>query len=199
MKICITLDDVIRAKTAQFGKIYKKFVDNDIDLDSLDISSGNLSSIFKFGSDGEYNKFLYEDYAFDIFAEAPVVEKMLDKNLNLWMLKNNDVDFMLGNTMEFNASIGFTYFFLSQIATRVREVCLPTNSSTLWDKCDVIVTADNRLIKSKPDGKVCVKIETEYNKDNSSDFTYDSLSSLISDDEFISKLKDVLTDEDKQA
>ena len=43
-------------------------------------------------------------------------------------------------------------------------------------------------MKNKPEGKKSVKIETEYNKDIESDFTYDKLSTLLADQKFIDKL-----------
>ena len=193
-KICITLDDVLRAKTQQFGKIYKRAINPDIDLSTLDLSTNNLADIFNM-KPSEYTKFLYEDYPFEIFAEAPAVEKMLDKNLNLWHIRlNNDreeedkVELMFANTREFNTSIGFTYFFLSQMGTRVREVYFPTEPSTIWDKCDVLITADPTLLNEKPEGKISVKIEMPYNKDCSADFTYEKLSALIKDEEFLEKV-----------
>ena len=130
MRICITLDDVIRNKTFQIGKVYKKYINNDINLKSLDFSTNDYCKIFNFKSKNEYNKFLYEDYVFQIFAEADACENQLGLNLNKWLLKLNDidededepVDVMLSNINEFNISIAFTYFFLSKIGTRIRKV-----------------------------------------------------------------------------
>lgn len=193
MKICITLDDVLRAKTKQFGKIYKKaFGVDDEFLELLDFSTNDLCSVFKFESREKYNDFLYKDYPFEIFAEALPMERMLDKNFNLWTLKvqddNPDIDFCIANPFEFNTSIGFTCFFLSQIATRVREFYFPKDSSDIWGKCDVLITAEPKLLKEKPEGKIVVKIEAPYNKDIDADLTYESLSALITDEKFIEKL-----------
>jgi len=205
MKICITLDDVLRAKTSQFGKIYKKHINPDIDLETLDFSSGDLCKIFNFKNKKEYETFLYVDYVFDIFAEAITCEKMLDKKLNLWLLGLDDnedlcepVELMLSNTMEFNASIGFTYFFISKTATRIREVFLPSDSSEIWDKCDVLITADTKLLKNKPQNKVVVKIETDYNKECDADFTYDKLSSFLEDKEILNKIQKLNVEEHVQ-
>lgn len=192
MKICITLDDVLRAKTRQIGEIYKKFINNEIDLENLEITTDELWRVLGFNNKAEYNDFLYKDYTFDIFAESPVTEKMLDKNLNLWHIKLSNeyenTELMLANTDEFNASIGFTYFFLSQIATRVREVYFPTNSVDIWDKCDVLITANPKLLNSKPEGKISIKIANSYNKDCDADYSYDFLSEFINDDKIIDKL-----------
>lgn len=191
MKICITLDDVIRAKTKQFGKMYKRGVNDDIDLDALDFSTNDLANIFNM-TKKEYNKFLYEDYPFEIFAEAPVAEKMLDKKLNLWHIKLNDeenIELMLANTKEFNASIGYTCFFLSQIATRVREICFPKNNEELWEKCDVLITADPDLLKTCPENKMAIKINAPYNKEVYAEKSYEKLSDLLNDETFIKWVK----------
>ena len=70
MRLTFTIDDVLRNKTVQFGKIYKKYIDPDIDLESLDFSTNDYERIFNFESRKEYEKFLYEDFVFEILAEA---------------------------------------------------------------------------------------------------------------------------------
>lgn len=199
MKICITLDDVIRAKTKQFGEIYKRAKNQDIELSELDFSTNDLAEIFGM-TKKEYNDFLYKDYTFEIFAEAPVVETMLDKKLNLWHLKMNDedVEVILANTKEFNISIGYTCFFLSQIATRVREIHFPKDGKELWDKCDIIVTADPYLLSSVPEGKRVVKIETSYNKNIECEKSYESLAKLLGDEEFLTWAKNEKSEEMKK-
>jgi len=206
MKICITLDDVIRAKTKQFGEICKKAGLCE-DLSKIDLSTNNFQKAFGFETKEDYNRFLYEDYPFEIFGEAPVMTKMLDKNLNLWLLdlsKNNkDVSVSFSNPFEFNTSIGFTHFFLSQIATRVRETFFPVDSMEIWDRCDVLVTADPKLLSKKPGKhkllskligktpkkKISVKIKTDYNEKVKADYEYDSLMDFINDKEIIRKIK----------
>ena len=197
MRICITLDDVIRNKTFQIGKVYKKYINNDINLKSLDFSTNDYCKIFNFKSKNEYNKFLYEDYVFQIFAEADACENQLGLNLNKWLLKLNDidededepVDVMLSNINEFNISIAFTYFFLSKIGTRIRKVFFPIDKKEIWDNCDVLVTANPELLNDKPEGKKTIKINTDYNSECKSDFEYDFLSEFLRDEEIINKLK----------
>lgn len=195
MRICITIDDVIRAKTRTFGKVYKKYVDPSIDLQEIDLSTNDLSKSFPFKDKKAYNKFLYEDYPFEVFAEATVASRMLDKNFNLWHISvddeyGDDVDILLANPYEFNTSIGYTCFFLSQIATRVREIYFPKNSADIWEKCDVLVTADPKLLSEKPEGKKTVKIEMPYNEGIGADFTYSGLDKFIEEgNNVIEKLK----------
>lgn len=195
MRICITIDDVIRAKTKQFGKIFKRFKNPDINLDEMDVNTDNLMKLFGFEDRRDYHKFIYEDYAFEIFGEASVVDKMLDKKFNLWHLSLDDeedldekIEIIFANPMEFNASIGYTCFFLSKIAPRVREYHFPSDSMTIWDKCDVLITANTHLLENKPECKKSVKIDMPYNKDIESDFSYSSFMELLEDNTFIKKL-----------
>lgn len=194
MKICFTIDDVIRAKTVQIGKIYKRNINCDIDLDALDFSTNDYQEIFNFKTKGDWQKFLYSDYAYEIFGEAPVTTKGVDKEFNLWLIEMQDIDeefeIMLANPFEFNASIGFTCFFLSKIASRVRELYFPLDSSEIWNKCDVLVTADPKLIEEKPEGKICVKINMPYNKDLEADYSFDSLSDALKENKMVRKLID---------
>lgn len=190
IKIGITLDDVIRAKTDKFFEIYKKYVNEDFDYDSLSLTTNNLYELTKFSGKKEYNKFLYEDYTFEIFGEADMVEPLLDKKLNLWHISLNDnenideeMELILTNPMEYNASIGYSYFFLSRMATRIREVYFPLDSDTTWDKCDILITADPKLLRSIPNNKVAIKINKPYNKEINGEniLSFDSLADFISD------------------
>lgn len=194
MKICFTLDDVLRAKTVQIGKIYKKFINPDIELDEIEFEDNNYEKIFNFEDKRAWMKFLYTDYAFEIFGEAPVTKKSIDKEFNLWHMnlpdfeEIEDIEIMFANPFEFNASIGFTNFFLSKIATRVREYFFPADSSEIWDRCDVLVTADPKLIREKPNDKICVKIEMPYNEDLEADYSYENLSEALNDNAFLKKI-----------
>ena len=183
MKICFTLDDVIRAKTKQVAMVYQKYVNNDIELDQLDFTKNDMCETLGIENEDDYRKFLYEDYGFQVFSEAPVTTKALDRNFNLWLLDLEDMEDIpevsIASTYEYNQSIGFTCFFLSRIANKVREIYFPKSNNELWDKGDVVVTADPNALMVKPDGKVSVKINTDYNKDCPSDLSYDSLQDLL--------------------
>lgn len=196
MKICFTLDEVLRAKIDAFEKYYQKSQDESFKLEKK--TSFDVKDLFKFKTKNGINKFMYEDYVFEIFGEAETCTPFLDKTFNLWLLnitENNDdyddIEVMFANPKEFNASIGCTYFFLSKIASRVREVFLPKDSSEIWGKCDVLVTADPKLLKEKPEGKISVKINGDFNVDDTADFNYDTLADLLKDSDFCKKIHGV--------
>ena len=197
MKICFTIDDVIRNKTKAFIKAYNKDKGTEIDPDTFEATSSSLKDMFKFNTVKDFYRFLYDDQHFEIFGEAEQCTRMLDKKLNLWLInmhelayeEEKEIDFMWASPQEFNQSIGDTYFYLSKIATRIREVFFPREPLDIWKKCDVLVTADPLLITNKPEGKTVVKIEMPYNKEASADITYKNLEELLKDEEFITKIE----------
>lgn len=196
-KICITLDDVLRSKTEQIFKIYKKYIDNDFDVDNVDKSNHVINEVLGM-TKKEYNKFLYEDYPFEIFGEATTTSPMIDKMLINWHIGLDNVpeieeklELTLANPFEFNASIGFTHFFLSKMATRVRETYFPWVSSTIWDTCDILITAEPALLNTKPEGKIAIKIDTEYNKESPCDYHYEGLKDFICNYEELKKVLNV--------
>jgi hypothetical protein len=46
----------------------------------------------------------------------------------------------------------------------------------MWNEVDVLLTANPELIKNKPDNKLVIKFETNYNKDVESEFKISTLS-----------------------
>ena len=109
-----------------------------------------------------------------------------DKRLTARIFNAGEVIFV--SPMEYGLSIGNTYFFLSKLGTKVREVYLPNDSLTIWDKCDVLITANPKLLESKPEGKVSIKIKADYNKECEADYTYRDLSSFITKQENLEEL-----------
>ena len=82
----------------------------------------------------------------------------------------------------------YPFSFLAKIGSRVREVYFPVDSATVWDKCDLLITANPRFFANKKDGKIIVKINKDYNKECTADFEYDTLAEIIQDKQFIEKI-----------
>lgn len=181
MVIAIDLNDVIRAYTRNFAKVYQKEYNRAFDESELEITTNDLSEIFPFDSKEEYKRFTYQDYPYELYGKCETVDKTTSTFLNKWLedIKNFDIDeeveVMIVSPMEYGLTIQSTYFFLSKIGCRVRNVYFPTDSSTIWNKCDVLITANPRLLENKPEDKKTIKIVTDYNKENTADFTYDNV------------------------
>ena len=195
MKIAIDLNDVLRDYTANFGEYFKKGYDQDINLDEIEITTNDLSQVFPFKSRYDYEHFVYEDFAWELFAKCPSCERGLGAAFSNWVTKtitnidvDEPIDIIIVSTMEYGITIPATYWFISKLGCRAREIYLPTDSSTIWDRCDALITANPTLLNEKPEGKKSVKIKTDYNVDCEADFEYNNMLEFLSKDEYIEKL-----------
>lgn len=190
MKIAIELNDVLRDYSNNFLRYYIEGYNHEFDLSEFEFWTNDMSALFPFKSDAAYNNFVYNDYAFELFGKCGTCVRNVSSLFKKWMEQDIDdldldeeIEVMFFSPMEYGASIGNTYFFLSKLGTTVREVYMPKDSSTIWNKCDVLVTANPNLLNNKPEGKKTVKIKTEYNRDCPADFEYKDLSTFLENKE----------------
>lgn len=194
MKIAIDLNDVIRDFSDNFLRVYVTNYNHEYDTDEFELWSNDMQEVLPFKTKKAYQSFTYEDYAFDIFGKCDVCSRKLSVELNSWVnsLKDFDldepIDMMVVSPFEFGESINYSYFFVSKLGCSIREVYFPIDSSTIWDKCDVLITANPKLLDSKPEGKKTIRIEKEYNKDSKYDFTFKSLSEFLTNEDNTNKL-----------
>ena len=186
MKIAVDLNDVLRKYTQTFGELYKRGINQDIDLENIEIKSHKMDKVFHFDSRSDYESFVYEDYPWELFAKANACDSGLGAMFTNWVTKTltnidteENIDVILVSTMEYGLTIPSTYWFISKFGSRVREVYLPSDSTTIWEKCDVLFTANPDLLSSKPEGKVSVKIKADYNTETKSDFEFDSMKTFL--------------------
>ena len=187
MTIAIDINDVIRAFTKNFAKVYQKEYDRTFNEKEIEITTNDLSKVFPFDSKAEYKRFVYQDYPFELFGKCDTIDASVGASLNMWLenLKNIDIDddvnVIIVSPMEYGLTIQSTYFFLSKFGCRVRECFFPVDSSNIWDRCDILVTANPKLLEEKPENKKTVKNTTDYNIDTVSDVTFEKASEFFSD------------------
>lgn len=196
MRIAIDLNDVLRDYTRQFRLQYQKFIDPYFDIEDNEITTLNFNEVFPFESEDAYKRFKYVDNAFEIFGRAEPMEKMLQYKFNDW-LQNNMRDFddddipeiILISPFESGLSISSSLLFLSTFGAKVREILFPIDSKSVWNKCDIIITANPIYLEDVPEGKTVIKINAPYNKDFETEYSFNSMMDLINDqDEIIRKL-----------
>lgn len=189
-KIAIDLNEVIRSYTSQFASQYKKDIDPYFDIDNANIVSSDLSETFPFDSDEEYQEFVYSDHPYELFGCAEPMSRQLQFRFHEWLgndLRNVvdengdpiDIDVMLVSPFEINLTIQASLYFLHKIASRVREYYFPKDSLTIWDRCDILVTANPWLLDNKPDGKISIKIKSSYNTESNADYEFESFMELM--------------------
>lgn len=202
--IAIELNHVIRNINKQLLKYYQKDYHPELDTDDIDEKKENvLKKYIKFDSHRELNQFIYIDYPFEIFGAAKAMDKNLARDVTNWMeemTNREDEEFRViyYSLNEEALTIQSSYFFLSKLGTRIREVVFPKSIDEMKDKCDVIISSDEKSIQwAKDNNKQSVKIETNYKDDTSdeerttvADFDYDSMEDVISDTKFLDKLVD---------
>lgn len=196
LKIAIDLNDVVRDFSYNFLLYYMRGYNHQYNPEDFSEWTNDMEAALPFKTTRAYEKFVYEDYSFELFGQCPTCTKKLTEQLNEWtehtikdIVSDKRIEVMFVSTMEYGASIGNTYFFISKLGTKIREIYLPTDSSTIWDRCDVLITANPRLIETKPEGKIAIKINKPYNTEcNKHDYSYETLSMFLTDNEIIEKL-----------
>ena len=115
MKIAVDLNDVLRDYTANFGEYFKKGYDQDINLDELEITTNDLSQVFPFKSRYDYEHFVYEDFAWELFAKCPSCDRGLGAAFSNWITKtitnidvNEEIEVVIVSPLEYGITIPAT-------------------------------------------------------------------------------------------
>lgn len=195
MKIAIDINDVVRDYSNNFVRYYIEGYDHEFDLTDFEFWSNDMQAVFPFKSQQSYFNFVYNDFAFELYGKCGTCTKNISAELNDWVEKtvkemdvDEDIELMFVSPMEYGLSIGNTYFFLSKIGTKIREAYFPVDSSSIWEKCDVLITANPKLLETKPEGKISIKIRADYNKESEADHTYKDLSTFITKQENLEEI-----------
>ena len=191
--IGIELNDVVRNIKKQILKYYQKDYNNDLDLDSIDDKEDVLAKYVKFDSNKELREFMYIDYPYEIFGCAKTIDKDLVSEMAKWLYnltnyEDDEIRVSFYSLNEESLTIQSTFFFLSKIGTRVREVIFPVSIDELKGKFDVTITANSDVIDKLNNFTKIVKINREWNNDKESFLSYDSIIDIMGDDEFIDKI-----------
>lgn len=131
-----------------------------------------------------YNRFLYEDYCYEIFGAAPKMYQNIDKDAEKFYSTFNDQFEIALISKENWFSIPPTLFFLSKVTPRFSTYFFHETNEEIWDRVDYLVTTDPELIKSKQKGKKVVKLNRPYNEKENADLSRLNLIDLIEDQEF---------------
>lgn len=194
--IAIELNHVVRNVNKQILKYYQRDFKPELDLETVD----EKDDVFKtavFDSRRSRNEFIYLDYPYEIFGCANPMEKNLPTKINNWMSEMTNVEdecfkIIYYSLNEEALTIQSTYFFLSKIGTRVREIIFPFEPKEIIEKADVIITSNKSVfeIAKDSDSKI-VLINRPTNEDikEESFLNYNSLKDIIEDEEFLNKIR----------
>lgn len=198
--IAIELNHVVRNVNKQILKYYQKDIKPELDVDNID----EKDDVFKyatFDSKRDRNEFVYIDYPYEIFGCAKPMDKDLPTKINNWLTSLANEEDEVYNVIYYSLNeealtIQSSFFFLSKIGTRVREVLFPYTPNEIIDRADVIITSNSSIIEHANGSYTkVILINRPTNKDvkDKAFLSYDSLTDLIDDKEFLTKLKKPLT------
>lgn len=188
MTLAIDINDVIRDNMFQFKNVYQRYIDGGFDIDLNDIDTYNMLDHYPFDSETDLNQFKYIDFAFELYGRAETCDKMLSYALNDYLEKTlRDIDdvpnIILFSPFEIGLTIQSTFSFLAARTIRAREIYFPIDSMTIYDRADVVITAQPSLIENCPEGKCVIKINKPYNKEIETKYSFNSLMDVINDKE----------------
>lgn len=198
MKIGIELNNIVRDINKQVIKYYKKDINQSFDDKKVNYNVSNIVDTIDFKSKKAKFEYMYVDYPYEIFGCAPTMHRSLAVTINNWIVslsnkEDDEYSVKFFSLKEEGLTIQSTYYFLSKIGSRVREMFFPKDGKEMWKECDVIITNNKRIIENKPEGKVVILINKDDNKELQSkvDLHYDSLMELLTDDDFFNKVRNI--------
>ena len=94
-------------------------------------------------------------------------------------MEENPNDEFIIISKEHGRSIPSTLFFLSKIVCEVPNIKFVSTFEEYWECVDVLVCADPRIMEHKPDDKLLIKINKNYNKQYKGDKVIVSLKEYV--------------------
>ena len=125
--------------------------------------------------------FMYEDACFEVFGRTDETIPGIIKEVSDFSNKNKINIILLNN--ESQRSKSATLFFLSKNYYNLEKIVFPKKWKDFWSHCDILVTDNPKLLKTKPKDKISIKYQNEFNIDIKSDYT------IINSEELFKLLK----------
>jgi hypothetical protein len=113
-----------------------------------------------------YNRFMFEDYVYEIHGSAPLMYRGIDKDVKDFYLKyGNDIEIVVLSVENF-LTIPSTLFFLSKLTSRFKEYRFVDKSIDMWKHVDVLITTDPDILNlGTPWFKKLIKVKRPYNQE----------------------------------
>ena len=201
-RIGIEINGVLRDTIGKFTQLYEKHMieensdgntkynidlsgNTEIVIDSADfeykiisdIDSLNMMNHFSFVDENELYRFMYEDFAMQIFGHAGSTETFTFNDLNEIYQKYRDTNDLLIVSDEMGKSKPSSLFFLSKFGCQLEKIKFYSNLTinSMWNEIDILLTANPTLLLEKPKDKIVVKYNTNYNKNVDCEYVISTL------------------------
>lgn len=163
--------------------------DGKAEVDSMIFKSEEVEKT----ADEVYKEFIYQDFVQEIFGFAPLMYKNADVDFGKFVKEYKDDYELMVVSKENVLTIPHTLFFLSKSNSRISRLYFPKTDEEIWESCDVLLTTDPDLIKTKPSEKKVIKLERPYNTETGEgDMKCIQLVDILNDEEIKNKFKEIL-------
>ncbi len=189
MIVGITINNILRDHISKLKDLYefefekeaiepinpfdlsKSFPDIEGDVDEPEFKDDQEIEFTENQKDTSFNldRFMYEDACFEVFGRTDETTPGIIKQISDFSNKNKINIILLNN--ESQRSKSATLFFLSKNYYNLDQIVFPKKWKDFWSNCDVLVTDNPKLLKTKPKDKVSIKYQNEFNIDIKSDYT----------------------------
>jgi hypothetical protein len=174
MEIFININGVIRNLIQKFEYHYnEEFLLSEFENEnnfeygvSKPILNNDISNSFKFQSIDEFEFFTFIEYPIEIFGHAGLSYPTAVSDLNKLMFEYSGHNFTVVSIDERGKSKPATLFFLSKngfLGNNIRFI-RSEDIEKEWEKCDVWITDDKKVIDTKPENKIAIKFNTPHNE-----------------------------------
>lgn len=175
MRIGIDLNNVLRDTLSKIEQIYSRwYIDSENTSEEnfefkiiSPVTTLNLKEHLNFKDDDHLYDFLYKEHTMEIFGHAGSVEMNSMNDLNDFYLDMRDEHEISIVSDEIGKSKPATLFFISKFGCLIENINFYSEQTknNMWDKIDVLLTANPDLLLSKPENKTVIKFVTNYNKE----------------------------------
>lgn len=191
MTISVDINEVLRDFIGKLKKTYTKYTGKD-PLEPID--SFELSKYFIFDEeDDTLDNFLYEESSLEIFGHSDEIRLNTISHLNTLNSRIKELGHKLEIvSIEFANSKPSTLFFLSKTGCKLDRIRFVGSPEEMWSESDVIITANPEVLKNKPNNKITIKVDCDYNKNSSSDYSVEKIKDIL-EQSIIEKLSNSIT------
>ena len=181
MIVGITINNILRDHISKLKDLYEfefekeaiepinpfnlsaSFPDIDGSVESPEFKTDEEVEFTENKKDESFNleRFMYDDACFEVFGRTDETIPGIIKEISDFSNKNKINIILLNN--ESQRSKSATLFFLSKNYYNLEEIVFPKKWKDFWNHCDVLVTDNPKLLKTKPKDKVSIKYQNEFN------------------------------------
>lgn len=186
-QIYINITGVLRDTYAKAASEYRKFYiesepeeGDDFEYDMvLPVNTNELSNHFKFQSEDELKYFFFMEFAMEIFGHSSPMYMGAFKDLSELIKEKEDCEITIVSD-ELGKGKPASLFFMSKNSSYVDNYKFykKDNIDEMWENCDIWITTDGNVLEKKPNDKITIKVNTEYNKEIKSDYSVDALTNV---------------------